>query len=68
MTISTAAWTEAELDDSILRLCLEFPDVRMVTCSRALEHCRLNTARGSRQTLLVEMRAQLQREVAALAA
>jgi hypothetical protein len=49
-------WTDAELDTAILVLCDENPPVRMVTCWRALEHCRRHTPRGTPASLLVEMR------------
>ena len=68
MKFATQGWTDAELNESILRLCDEFPDVRMLTCSRAVEFCRHQTPRGSPQTLLVAMRAELRRTVALRAA
>lgn len=36
MRLPNPAWTNRELDDSILKLCEEFPQARMATCSRAL--------------------------------
>ena len=64
MELSSPAWTDAELDESILKLCDEFPDARMASCSRAVEHCRRSTARGTPLTLLMAMRAALQHEEA----
>src|SRR6476646_2688331 len=56
MTTLTSAWTDAELDDSILRLALEFPDERLAVYSRTLEHCRRTTPYGTRESLLTAMR------------
>jgi hypothetical protein len=64
MELSSPVWTEAELDESILTLCDEFPDARMATCSRAVEHCRQSTPRGTPEMLLTAMRGALQREEA----
>jgi hypothetical protein len=61
--VAWSAWTERELDESILRLCDEFPDVRMAACSRALEHCRRSTPRGTRESLLTAMRDTLRLEM-----
>lgn len=62
MQFSSPAWSDAELDESILILCDEFPDARMAACSRAVEHCRRTTPRGTPDTLLTAMRTALQRE------
>jgi hypothetical protein len=56
-------WTDAELDESILKLCNEFPDARMIACSRALEHCRRTTPRGTPESLLTAMRDTLRLDV-----
>lgn len=58
------AWTDAELDECVLKLCDEFPDSRMIACSRAVEYCRRKTPRGSAETLLSAMRGVLQQEAA----
>ena len=55
-------WTEVELDDSILTLCVEFPDAKMAACSRALEHCRRSTPPGTADSLLSAMRDTLRRD------
>jgi hypothetical protein len=57
------AWTEAELDESILRLCEERPGTPMSVCSRVLEHCRRLTPSGTRASLLLAMRRELDREM-----
>jgi hypothetical protein len=60
-----SAWTDVELDESILFLCEEFPHARLAECSRALEHCRRSTPRGTRLSLLVAMRESLRRQITA---
>jgi hypothetical protein len=65
MLFLNSAWTDTELDDSILKLCDEFPYSRMAACSRALEHCRRNTPRGTRESLLTAMREKLVLETGA---
>ena len=57
------AWTDEELDDSILRLCSEFPDARMAALSRALEQCRRTVPHGTRESLLAAMRGVLRDDV-----
>lgn len=64
MELSSPVWTEVELDESILTLCDEFPEVRMAECSRAVEHCRRSTPRGTPEMLLTAMRGALQHEQA----
>jgi len=64
MTTLTSAWTDAELDDSILRLALEFPDERLAVYSRTLEHCRRTTPYGTRESLLTAMRDALRLDAA----
>jgi hypothetical protein len=54
-----SAWTDTELDESILILCDEFPRAGMAACSRALEYCRRSIPRGTFQSLLAAMRATL---------
>jgi hypothetical protein len=49
-------WTDAELNTAIVALCDEMPPARMAACSRALEHCRRHTPRGTPAFLLSEMR------------
>lgn len=68
MEFAPQAWTDAELDESILKLCEEFPDARMIACARAIEYCRRTTPRGTPQTLHSAMRGELQREAAIQAA
>jgi len=58
------AWTDAELDESVLKLCDEFPATRMVECSRALEYCRRVTPRGSPESLHTAMREALRHGIA----
>jgi hypothetical protein len=53
-------WTDLELNTAILALCDEIPPARMAACSRALEHCRRHTPRGTPAFLLSEMRHALQ--------
>jgi hypothetical protein len=57
------AWTDTELDDSIVTVCDEFPDALMAACSRALEHCRQSTPRGTPASLLTAMRDRLRLDV-----
>lgn len=64
MEFTPLVWTDAELDESILKLCDEFPDSRMVACARAMEHCRRSTPRGTPAELLTAMRGVLQLETA----
>lgn len=64
MEFPPPVWTDAELDESILKLCDEIPRARMVACSRALEYCRRATPRGTPATLLAAMRGALQHEEA----
>jgi hypothetical protein len=59
MDFSSPGWTDAELDESILKLCDEFPDSPMVACSRAIEYCRRMTPRGTPEQLLTAMRGAL---------
>lgn len=49
-------WTETELDESILTLCDEFPDARLVAFARAVEHCRRTIPRGTPDSLVAAMR------------
>ena len=65
MAPAAPAWTDLELDESILQLCDEFPDLTMAACARALEYCRQTTPRGSPETLLTAMREALQLQAAA---
>jgi hypothetical protein len=58
-----SAWTDGELDEAILGLCDEFPRAGMAACSRALEHCRKSTPRGTSQSLVAAMRGHLRRDV-----
>jgi hypothetical protein len=51
-----SAWTDSELDESILFLCEEFPRARLAEYSRAREHCRRSTPRGTHLSLLAAMR------------
>lgn len=64
MELSSPTWTDAELDECVLALCDEFPDSRMIACSRALESCRQMTRRGTTETLRTTMRGILLREAA----
>lgn len=64
MELSSAIWTDSELDESILTLCDEFPAARMAACARAVEYCRRRTPHGSPEMLLVAMRGALQHEEA----
>ncbi|HVS52373.1 MAG TPA: hypothetical protein VHD62_08460 [Opitutaceae bacterium] len=61
--VATSSWTEAELDESILTLCDELPSARMAACSRAVEHCRRWTPRGTPESLLGAMREVLRRDM-----
>lgn len=63
MQLQPSAWTDAELNESILKLCDEFPMARMADCSRALEHCRRLTPPGTRESLLIAMRETLRRGI-----
>jgi hypothetical protein len=56
-------WSKTELDDSILSLCDEFPEARMTSCSRALEHCRRCTPRSTPEALRAAMREILKLEM-----
>lgn len=62
MELSSPVWTEAELDESILTLCDEFPEARMAACALAVEHCRRSTPRGTPEMLRTAMRGALQHE------
>lgn len=62
MDIARTGWTEAELDEAILKLCDEFPHARMAACSRAIEYCRRSTPRDTPEMLLTAMRGALQRD------
>jgi hypothetical protein len=64
MELPSPTWTDAELDECILKLCDEFPDSRMAACSRALEFCRRATPHGPPEALLMAMRSVLQEEAA----
>jgi hypothetical protein len=57
-----SAWSEAELEDAILKLCEEFPDARMAALARALEQARQSTPRGSIDSLRSAMRQMLQHD------
>jgi hypothetical protein len=59
MKFPHSVWTDKELDESILKLCDEFPDARMAACSRALEHCRRTVPFGTSESLLTAMRGSL---------
>ena len=59
MLYFNSQWTDVELDESILKLCDEFPDARMAAFSRALEHCRHTTPRAGPDSLLNAMRDSL---------
>lgn len=63
MLLPISVWTDAELDESILKLCDEFPTARMADCSRALEHCRRLTPHGEPESLLTAMRASLRQRM-----
>lgn len=62
MATAPPAWTDLELDESILKLCEEFPDLKMAACSRVVEYCRQMTPRGSPAALLTAMRGALQQQ------
>lgn len=63
MQLIKSAWTNAELDESILKLCDEFPAAQMAECSRALEHCRRFTPHGPPESLLPAMREILRQDM-----
>lgn len=61
MPFLKSTWTDTELEESILKLCEEFPDARMADCSRALEYCRRAIPHGTPESLLIAMREKLRR-------
>jgi hypothetical protein len=61
--VARSEWNDAELNTAILTLCDEIPGARMVSCWRALDHCRRSTPRGTPESLLAEMRETLRRDI-----
>lgn len=63
MLFPKSGWTDTELDESILKLCDEFPNARMIDCSRALEHCWRVIPHETSASLLAAMRDALRRNL-----